>query len=134
LVDAARFRSDLARFDPDMGQVNRHLVLANHDASRHAVELVALFGRLAPTPVQRPELLDPLAAMVRVQWETEERVALAETDCRRLRIEAAGLRDRHDGLQAHLDAVLSGRRYRVGRLIGSPVGLARRLRGRREQA
>ncbi len=133
VVDAERLRADLEHFEEDMGQINRHLALTHHDAVRHAAELVALFERLEPGPPANRSLLEPLAGMVRVQWETDERVALAETDSRNLRLEAGRLREQRDALQAHLDAVLGGRRYRLGRLLSSPLELLRRARGRRER-
>ena len=116
-----------------MGQINRHLALTHHDAVRHAADLVALFERLEPGPAASPALLGPFAGMVRIQWETDERVALAETDSRNLRLEAGRLREQRDALQAHLDAVLGGRRYRLGRVLSSPLELLRRARGRRER-
>ena len=49
-LDRERLIADLADYRPDMGQVNRDLVLTHHDARSHAYALVALFRRLSPRP------------------------------------------------------------------------------------
>ena len=41
-IDAARLTADLAEWKQLMGEVNRDLVLSNHEAREHAIELVSL--------------------------------------------------------------------------------------------
>jgi hypothetical protein len=72
VVDRERLVADLADYRPEMGQVNRDLVLAHHDARSHAYELVALFRRLAPRAEPVPGPLRELARLVRLQWATEQ--------------------------------------------------------------
>jgi hypothetical protein len=120
VTDARGLREDLAGYDAEMGAVNRDLVIAHHDAVRHATDLVHLFKRLAPTPASDHDQLAVLAGMVRRQQETESRVWVAEADAVALRRELATARD-------HVDAVTSTRSYRLARLLGAPV---RRLRRR----
>ncbi|MGH2951378.1 MAG: hypothetical protein ACRDKX_04965 [Solirubrobacterales bacterium] len=118
-IDARRLRADLERFDADMGQVNRQLAIAHHDAHRHAAALVGLIEQLEPKPVADPAALAVLARLVRVQWETESRVALAEADSRRLRVDVGGLR-----------AELDQRRHRLARALARPLDAVRRRRRR----
>jgi hypothetical protein len=71
-LDRDRLIADLADYRPSMGQVNRDLVLAHHDALAHASELVELFRRVGPRreePASGP--LRELARLVRLQWSTE---------------------------------------------------------------
>ena len=126
VIDADRLRADLERYDPDMGPINRQLAVAHHDAIRHTEDLVQLFQRLEPAPVPERAPLALLAHLARVQWETENRAHVAEVDSLRLRRELESLR-------AHLDAVTSGRRFRLAQLLGAPVDRLRALRQRRAQ-
>ena len=57
-----------------MGQVNRELVLAHHDAARHAYELVELFRSVNPRAEPATGPLRELARLVRLQWATEQDV------------------------------------------------------------
>lgn len=95
-IGLAELREDFALYDPEMGQVNRQLALANHDLFRHTSELVGLFRRLPGGPVETPAPLDVLARMVRVQWETGNRLSLALGD-------AAALRTANERLQGELN-------------------------------
>jgi hypothetical protein len=108
-LDRERLVADLAAYRPDMGQVNRDLVLTHHDARAHAYELVALFRRLSPRaePVTGP--LRELARLVRLQWATEQdaiglRQALMEERARAIVAEtyAASLAEQHAGLMAEI--------------------------------
>ena len=132
-IDATRLRRDLERFDADMGQVNRHLAVTHHDAVVHAAELVALFKRLDLDRARTPDgnALGPLARMVRVQRETDRRVALAELDGQRLRVEAQALRRECDQARLeheHLRALTQTRRWRFLQWLGAPLDRLRRPR------
>jgi hypothetical protein len=73
-VSADRISEDLRRYAPEMGVVNRDLVVAHHDARQHAHELVELMRRLgAPEPGERVPY-DELSRLVRLQWRAEGRV------------------------------------------------------------
>ena len=72
IVDKDRLVADLAEYRQDMGQVNRDLVLAHHDARTHAYELVALFRRIAGGAEPPTGPLRELARLVRLQWATEQ--------------------------------------------------------------
>jgi hypothetical protein len=135
VIDRANLVDDLGRFDADMGQVNRQLAVANHDAHRHAAKLIDVFRSLQPHRVADPAALDELERMVRVQRETDERAALAEIDSRRLRSENERLHSEHETatdelrrLRGHLDAVVNGRRYRIAQALGRPLDAIRRRR------
>jgi hypothetical protein len=72
VIDHDRLVADLAAYRADMGQVNRDLVLAHHDARTHAYELVALFRRIAGRVEPPAAPLRELARLVRLQWATEQ--------------------------------------------------------------
>jgi hypothetical protein len=125
-IDADRLRADFECFDADMGQVNRQLAVAHHDAHRHAAALVDLIEKLEPKPAADPTALAVLSRLVHVQWETESRVAVAEADSRRLRAEVERLTSESELLRA----ALGGRRYRLARTLGRPIDILRRRFGR----
>jgi glycosyltransferase involved in cell wall biosynthesis len=86
-TDLARLREDLSAYDTGMGPANRDLAVANHSASRHAHELVALFKRLAPR-VERPDAaVRELSRLTRLQWVGEGRVLELSAEVGRLRDE-----------------------------------------------
>jgi hypothetical protein len=71
-LDHQRLVTDLADYEPGMGQANRDLVLAHHDVRSHAYALVELFRRLSPRPQPATGPLRELARLVRLQWATEQ--------------------------------------------------------------
>jgi hypothetical protein len=71
VVDRDGLRRDLEAYDPLMGQVNRNLVMNNHQARIHAEELVALFQRLAPGAAPAGTPHRELARLVRRRWQAE---------------------------------------------------------------
>jgi hypothetical protein len=72
VLDRDRLVADLADYDRDMGQVNRELVLAHHDARTHAYELVELFRSVSPRAEPPTAPLRELARLVRLQWAAEQ--------------------------------------------------------------
>jgi hypothetical protein len=104
-----RLLADLADYRPDMGQANRDLVLAHHDARSHAYALVELFRRLGRRPEPAAGPLRELARLVRLQWATEQdamslRQALAEERKRAVIAEtyAASLAEERHRLEAEI--------------------------------
>ena len=59
-------------YDPDMGHVNRELVLKHHQDRKHTEALVAIFQRLAPQPDPRPTASAELARLSRLRWRAEQ--------------------------------------------------------------
>jgi hypothetical protein len=122
VLDRDRLVADLADYDRDMGQVNRELVLAHHDARTHAYELVELFRRVNPRaePVAAGPLRE-LARLVRLQWATEqdamvlrqaltERAVVAEKYARSLEEERERLQAQIATLQEAAEPVPERRR------------------------
>jgi hypothetical protein len=101
-TDLARLRDDLAGYDARMGSANRDLAVANHSASRHAHELVAVFKRLAPRVDRVDAPFRELSRLARLQWVTEGRVLALTAEVLQLRGLAAEPRRR--GLQTLLRA------------------------------
>jgi hypothetical protein len=122
-LDRDRLVADLADYRPAMGQSNRDLVLAHHDAGEHAQALVALFRRLSPRPEPAAGPLRELARLVRLQWASDQdvialRQALLDERARAVIAEeyAASLEEERRRLDAEI-ARLSGaavpRRWRA---------------------
>ena len=76
LVPPGPAEFDLSPYSPDMGLVNRDLVIRHHRASVHAEELVAVLrGAAAPSEIP-PAPLTEMSRLVQLQWHSE-RHALA---------------------------------------------------------
>jgi hypothetical protein len=116
VIDLARLRRDLADFDPAMGEANRDLARHHHGAGSHAIELVELIERSAPSSPPDPEVLAEVARLWRVQRRAEEWA-----------IQTAR-QNRH--LQKQIDSITAGGSYRLARRIGRPAAWLRRLRRR----
>ena len=144
VVDRDRLADDLAKFTSAMGEANRDLAMANHDAEAHAVALVELFRRIDPRPPADGAPLAELGRLVRVNWESGRRAANATGRSRVYLAELEAARDeasreaveRHrvqrelDLLRAQHAAVVGGRRWRLISLLASPVDIARRFAAR----
>lgn len=131
-TDVARLRADLAAYDPAMGPANRDLAVANHSASRHAHELVALFNRLAPRAEPADVPSRELSRLARLQWVSESRVLELSAEVLHLRSEVTRLRRHRSGIagaRAWLSAVAKAQVRRLRRLGRS----IRDVRRRREQ-
>lgn len=150
-VTLDRFVSDLDLYRPEMGAANRELAMTNHNAHRHAAELVELFERLAPRRPSSQTPLRELGRLVRVQWQTEERAQSFATEARSVRDDHERLRRRveelepiaasvpelerslaeiqraHGEIHAEFRALLAQRRVRLGIALARPLDFVRRL-------
>lgn len=147
-IDVDRLTADLEAWKPGMGEPNRDLAWANHDAERHANDLLELVHRLDSSPPPVPQQLDEVARLVRLEWYSSARAETAMNENRHLRAEVEGLRNavtatnhrlasveldldrtNHElELSRHrLDALVHTRRYRLASHIAGPLD---RLRAR----
>lgn len=110
---AARLREA----DRAMGPVNRDLARLHHAAHTHVEQLVDLFRRLAPSAPPPDAPLRELARMVRLQWQTETRVAARDHE---LRLLSARLH--------RAEALSATRRYRFAAALARPLDRLRRGR------
>jgi len=114
-TDRARLCADLVLYDAAMGPANRDLAVANHSASRHAHELVALFDRLAPR-TERPDApLRELSRLTQLQWVSEGRVADLSAQVLQLRAEVRRLETRR-ARRAFFSVVAAAQMRRAGRV------------------
>ena len=132
--DPDRLASDLARYDADMGRINRELVMTRHYAIDHANELVDLLGRVTERPTQ-PDRATEMARLVRLQWEERMRVGvverlLAAQQEKTHEAERRAVRAEKRALEAEgrLEEVRRSLRYRVAQGLVAPL---ERLRSRR---
>jgi hypothetical protein len=87
VLDRESLAADLRGYSPQMGPVNRDLVVANHRATRHAEQLIDLLRGLDPPPPQPREAMREMARLVRLEWR-------AQLDIQSLRAENEALRGR----------------------------------------
>jgi glycosyltransferase involved in cell wall biosynthesis len=107
-IDEARLTSDLSEYHSGMGPANRDLAVANHSASRHAHELVALFERLGGRTERSPAEARELSRLARLQWVAEGRVVELTAEVLRLRVEV-------ERLEAEANATPQRPRWGFGR-------------------
>jgi hypothetical protein len=71
VLDSTVVTRDLAAYSPEMGSVNRDLVLQHHDPRAHVLALLEAIGGLAPQ--ERPRApLQELARLTALGWSWEE--------------------------------------------------------------
>jgi len=144
VVDLRRLVADLGDWQEGMGESNRELAWAHHDAEAHAIELVDLIARLGPPCTPPVKHAEELARLVRMEWHEFGRAqaALLENHRARARIdelsaELTELRDaaqRSAGLElelrethARLAALLNLRRFRLASQVAKPLDRLRSL-------
>ncbi len=71
VMDAAALRRALDDYDPDMGRVNRELVLKHHQDRKHAEALVGLMQTRMPSAARGPGAGQELARLSRLRWRAE---------------------------------------------------------------
>ncbi len=136
MIDAPRLTSDLARWEPSMGEANRDLVFSHHEAREHAIELVSLAHRLgSPQSFERTPN-EELSHLVRRERQAYVRCTGALLEASRLRSETeqlgAQLAAAHTQiatLERSLRELRGTRRYRLAYLLARPLDW---LRGRRQ--
>ena len=102
----------LRAYRQSMGSVNLDLSRVHHSAAQHAEELVAMFGRLAPTRSPDGIPLREFARMSRVQWQTESRALGLAHEARLLAARAQAAETRADAAEKHLEALRRSPWYR----------------------
>jgi uncharacterized small protein (DUF1192 family) len=148
-VDLDRLAADLAAWDPGMGELNRDLASAHHNAREHAIALIDLGRTLARSPSADVSLSDELAHLVRLHWHSEARAMASQIDATSLRasiteleLEIAALQAEHDRKTAELTArvvdadarltsLKSTRRYRFTSRLVAPLDRLRAATGLR---
>jgi hypothetical protein len=78
-----RLIEELSHYDPQMGLVNRELVIANHGARAHSHRLCELLEHVDPPVRSDGAPLRELARLVDMQWRTEMRAVGFEDASRR---------------------------------------------------
>ena len=150
-IERGQMAADLERYDPDMGWINRELVVRHHAAGAHVSELLEVLRGPAP---RRPDSASGAGAMARVArtaWHAERRASSAEREASDLRRRVAELAARAaraeeaDALASDRDAwqaraaeaerqlgeLLSSGRVRAGLSLGRCLDRLRTLGTRR---
>jgi hypothetical protein len=141
-MDPARLTDDLGRWNQTMGEVNRDLVFAHHEAREHAIELVCLARRFDGPRSAETKAGDELALLIRREREAYTRAVAAFAEANRLR-SLLGAREQQTAaldaqladagayiakLENRLDALRRTRRYRLAGLVALPLDHTRRRR------
>jgi len=117
-----RLKSDISEYRPEMGLVNRELILANHSAQDHARRLIECFRQLRPMPQSASFHTVPaaeLARLIRAQASTE----LNSWD---RAFQIRHLKEQINRLEKQV-AVLQSRRVRAGLALGNAIDRVRCL-------
>jgi hypothetical protein len=128
----------LAAYRPEMGEVNRSLVLQHHSAFEHANALAALLHRLRPATAPEASVAQELARLKRSEYVATARALDAVHELRAAHEHIAALSDRIAELEtalaaerARLASVADTRRWRTVQRAARPLDLARRAIRRR---
>lgn len=70
-LDAEALLSAVGDYDPDMGRVNRELILKHHQDRKHAEALVALLRRVGDIRVDGVTASAELSRLSRLRWKAE---------------------------------------------------------------
>jgi hypothetical protein len=142
-----RLKSDISEYRPEMGLVNRELILANHSAKDHARRLIECFRQLRPMPQSASFHTVPaaeLARLIRAQastelnsWDRAFQIQHLKEQISRLEIHAQDAATRASEAEAKLaavekqvasaHAVLQSRRVRAGLALGNAIDRVRCL-------
>lgn len=109
-IDARGLAADLARYDPDMGWVNRELVVTHHLAHAHVHCLVEVLRGAEPRRHDSTTSSAATARTVRAAWRAQRRAMNLEQHVADLRAEVQALvGDRDAAAQAARAAEEAGR-------------------------
>jgi hypothetical protein len=130
-VDRGRLTADLNRYDPDMGWINRELVVKHHSARSQAQGLVEVLR--GPPPRRADSASSPAegARMVRSAWRMQRQAVSTAREAAALTAERNLWRARALEAERQLDAArefIGTRRVRAGLSLGRCLD---RVRGRR---
>jgi hypothetical protein len=129
-VDRGRLAADLDRYNPDMGWINREIVVKHHSARSHVQKLVEVLR--GPHP-RRPDSGSSPAATartVRTAWRMQQRAANISHEAKALNERVLELTARADAAERQLQAsreLIGTRRVRAGLALGRCLD---RVRGR----
>lgn len=104
VVDSRRLAADLAAWGPEMGQVNRQVASAHHDAGTHTMSLVDLLQAAATRPTEVVGPLGEMARLVRMEWDSWTRYTGAL-------LEVAGLREELHGVHTRAAQAFESERH-----------------------
>lgn len=137
-LDRRELAADLDRYDPDMGWVNRELVVTHHCARSHAQGLVEVLRGPPPRRADSASSPAETARIVRSAWRMQRRASGAAREAAVLRARERELTGRVDAAEQEARAaraqiadareLLGTRRVRAGLMLGRCLD---RLRGRR---
>lgn len=138
VLDETALATDLARWEPSLGEVARDLASAHHHGRDHVLALLALARQLEPTPPPRPQVVDELAYLIRQSFRLDGQRAGYLAEVERLQLQlgdaASDTRDLQRELDllrataAHQRASLNSRAVRTALRLVAPL---RRWRSRR---
>lgn len=113
---------DLVNWSPQMGQENRQLAVAEHDAADHARALVELLRSINPggTAISLDDAAER-ARLIRAEWQTWGRWMSTLQENRELDKHNQELLDRLDSERHAYDALVESRRYRLAARMLAPV-------------
>ena len=121
-----RLKSDISEYRPEMGLVNRELIIANHSAQDHARRLIEGFRQLRPMPDRasfHTVAASEVARLIRAQASTERESWNRAFQIRQLKEQIIKLEKR----VASANTVLQSRRVRAALAVGNAIDRVRSL-------
>ncbi|HEY5317892.1 MAG TPA: hypothetical protein VIJ20_07920, partial [Solirubrobacteraceae bacterium] len=103
-IDRARLAADLERYDPDMGWINRELVVTHHAVGAHVSELLEVLRGPAPRAPDSLPAPGATARVVRSAWRSQRRAWETERRAAHLHRQVGDLTARADALAGDRDA------------------------------
>ncbi len=141
VLDGQRIGEALCAYRPEMGAVNRDLILQHHNPFTHADELAALFKRLSPASRSNGTPAAEMARLVRTQWHADWTVLefSREIESLRARLDQAEANEtaaetRAATAEGNLAFLKSTRRYRLGARLARPIDRLRQSLAARGRA
>jgi hypothetical protein len=131
VITPDRITEDLRSWNAQMGDANRQIAVAQHDAAKHAGELVELLRSLDATEGLPKSHAEELARVVRLEWRTWQRFTGAMRENQQLRQEVRRQSEELDKQRQRFEALFKTRRYRLATRLAAPLDVLRRI-GRRD--
>lgn len=126
VITLARLSRELAGWNGEMGEANRQLAMANHDAAKHARSLVELLRDNGATAGPPSDSAAEVARLARLEWRAWGRWFDALRENRELRQEIWRLRAELDDERRRHSELLATRRYRFAALLAAPLDAVKR--------
>lgn len=128
VISFDQLTADLTKWHASMGDANRQLAMAGHDAVEHARSLIELLDSLEAGGGLPNDHAAEIARLIRAEWRTWQLFMGAMAENRELRREHRKMMQQRDEAHDQMARFVRTRRYRIASLIAAPLDRLRRRR------